>query len=92
MAQQVIPIGKKILIKQKEAEKIFKNTTIMIPSTAQEKENVGTVVGVGQTVDEIAVGDTVQYTDHCLPVPMKHNNEDHLLIQEGDIFAILRDV
>ena len=53
---------------------------------------VGTVVGVGQTVDEIAVGDTVQYTDHCLPVPMKHNNEDHLLIQEGDIFAILRDV
>tara|TARA_R110000796_G_scaffold46369_2_gene112061 strand:+ start:4803 stop:5081 length:279 start_codon:yes stop_codon:yes gene_type:complete len=92
MAQQVIPIGKKILIKQKEAEKFFKNTTIMIPSTAQEKENIGTVVGVGQTVDEIVVGDTVQYTDHCLPVPMKHNNEDHLLIQEGDIFAILRDV
>ena len=92
MAQQVIPIGKKILIKQKEAEQYFKNTTIMIPSSAQEQENIGTVVGVGQTVSEIKVGDVVQYTDNCLPVPMKHDETEHLLIQEGDIFAILRDV
>ena len=38
MPQQVIPIGKKILIKQKEAEQYFKNTTIMIPTSAQEQE------------------------------------------------------
>jgi len=92
MAQQVIPIGKKVLIKQKEAEQYFKNTTIMIPTSSQEQENIGTVVGVGQTVSEIQVGDVVQYTDHCLPVPMRHDEAEHLLIQEGDIFAILRDV
>ena len=92
MAQQIIPVGKKVLILQKEAEKFFKNTNIIIPDKAQERENVGTVIGVGASVSEIKVGDKVQYTDHCLPVPMKHNNIEHLLIQEGDIFAILVDV
>ena len=92
MAQQVIPVGKKILIKQKEAEKFFKNTNIMIPDGAQERDNVGKVVGVGASVEEIKVGDMVQYTDHCLPVPMKHDEVEHLLIQEGDVFAILVDV
>ena len=92
MAQQIIPVGKKILIKQKAAEKFFKNTNIMIPDGAQERENVGTVVGVGASVLEIKVGDMVQYTDHCLPVSMKHNDQEHLLIQEGDVFAILVNV
>ena len=92
MAQQIIPVGKKILIKQKEAEKFCKNTNIMIPDGAQERDNVGKVVGVGASVEEIKVGDMVQYTDHCLPVPMKHDEVEHLLIQEGDVFAILVDV
>jgi co-chaperonin GroES (HSP10) len=92
MAQQVIPVGKKLLLKQKESEKYFKNTDIIIPASAQTKENIGTIVGVGRGVEEIKIGDMVQYTEHCLPVPMKHNNEEHLLIQEGDVFAILVDV
>jgi co-chaperonin GroES (HSP10) len=92
MAQQIIPVGKKILIKQKESEKFFKNTNIIIPDGAQERENVGTVIGVGASVSEIKIGDVVQYTDHCLPVPMKHNDQEHLLIQEGDVFAILVNV
>ena len=75
MAQQIIPVGKKILIKQKESEKFFKNTNIIIPDGAQERENVGTVIGVGASVSEIKIGDVVQYTDHCLPVPMKHNDQ-----------------
>ena len=77
MAQQIIPVGKKILIHQKEAEKFFKNTNIIIPDKAQERENVGTVIGVGASVSEIKVGD---------------KDIEHLLIQEGDIFAILVDV
>jgi co-chaperonin GroES (HSP10) len=92
MTQQIIPVGKKILIKQKEAEKYFANTNIIIPDGSQKKENVGTVIGVGLTVTEIKVGDVVQYTEHCLPVSMKHNDQEHLLIQEGDIFAILINV
>ena len=36
MTQQVIPIGKKLLIKQKKAETFYKNTSIIIPEAAQK--------------------------------------------------------
>ena len=91
MAQQVIPVGKKLLIKQKKAETMTKSGFI-IPEMAVKKECIGTVVGIGQSVEEIKMGDVIQYTEHCLPTAMKHNQEEHLLIQEGDVFAILVEV
>ena len=92
MAQKIIPVGKKILIKQKEAEKFYKNTAIVIPDIARKKEYKGVVVGVGRSVEDIKIGDIVQYTEHCLPTTMLHNDEEHLLINEGDVFAIIEDV
>ena len=91
MAQQVIPVGKKILIKQKTAATKTKSG-LYLPEVAQKKEYKGTVVGIGQSVEEINIGDVVQYTEHCLPTRMQHEGEEHLLIQEGDVFAILFDV
>tara|TARA_R110002072_G_scaffold42644_2_gene120360 strand:+ start:5084 stop:5368 length:285 start_codon:yes stop_codon:yes gene_type:complete len=91
MAQQVIPVGKKILIKQKKAATKTKSG-LYLPEVAQKKEYKGTVVGIGQSVEEIKMGDVVQYTEHCLPTRMQHEGEEHLLIQEGDVFAILVDV
>jgi len=88
MGQQVIPIGKKILIKQKKAITKTKSG-LYLPETAQKNEYKGTVMGIGQSVQEIKIGDVVQYTEHCLPTRMQHNDEEHLLIQEGDVFAIL---
>jgi co-chaperonin GroES (HSP10) len=87
MIQQVIPVGKKLLIKQKKAEAFFKNTNIIIPDTMLKVENKGTVVAVGEGVTEIKIGDMVQYSDHCLPTTMLHDDEDHLLIHEGDVYA-----
>ena len=92
MAQKIIPVGKKILIKQKEAEKFYKNTVIVIPDAARKKEYKGIVVGVGRSVEDIKFGDVVQYTAHCLPTTMLNNDEDHLLINEGYVFAIIEDV
>jgi|TARA_R110000796_G_scaffold190867_2_gene307623 chaperonin GroES len=91
MGQQVIPVGKKILIKQKKA-KTKTASGLFLPEIAQKKEYKGLVMGIGKAVEEIKVGDVVQYTEHCLPTTMPHNGEDHLLIQEGDVFAILVDV
>jgi|TARA_R110000823_G_scaffold65221_2_gene153113 chaperonin GroES len=91
MKQQVIPVGKKLLIKQKKAE-TKTASGLYLPEIAQKKEYKGTVVGIGKSVEEIKVGDVVQYTEHCLPTTMQHDGEDHLLIQEGDVFAILVDV
>ena len=92
MSQKVIPVGAKLLIKQKEAEKYFTGTEIIIPDTARKKEYKGIVVGVGKSVTEINIGDMVQYSDHCLPTTMMHDNEEHLLINEGDVFAIIKNV
>jgi len=91
MTQQVIPVGKKILIKQKKAATKTKSG-LYLPEAAQKKEYKGTVVGLGQSVEEIKMGDVVQYTEHCLPTRMQHDGEEHLLIQEGDVFAILVDI
>ncbi|MCH9716240.1 MAG: hypothetical protein K0U52_04045 [Gammaproteobacteria bacterium] len=92
MSQKVIPVGAKLLIRQKEAEKYFAGTEIIIPDTARKKEYKGIVVGVGKSVTEINIGDVVQYSDHCLPTTMMHDNEEHLLINEGDVFAIIKNV
>ena len=92
MSQKVIPVGAKLLIKQKEAETYFAGTEIIIHDTARKKEYKGIVVGVGKSVTEINIGDVVQYSDHCLPTTMMHDNEEHLLINEGDVFAIIKNV
>ena len=92
MSQKVIPVGAKLLIKQKEADKYFAGTEIIIPDTARKKEYKGIVVGVGKSITEINIGDVVQYSDHCLPTTMMHDNEEHLLINEGDVFAIIKNV
>tara|TARA_Y100000361_G_scaffold138427_1_gene140607 strand:- start:613 stop:888 length:276 start_codon:yes stop_codon:yes gene_type:complete len=89
MKQVVIPVGKKLLIKQKLAE-TKTASGIIIPEIAQKKEYKGTVVGVGAEVKEIKVGDVVQYADYAMPTPMEHDGEEHLLVQSGDVFAIIR--
>ena len=88
MAQKVIPVGKKLLLKPKKQEEVSKGG-IFIPEIARKVEYKGTVIGKGKDVSEMEIGDMVQYTDHCLPTPMMHDGIEHLLIQEGDVYAIL---
>ncbi|BCV01337.1 MAG: hypothetical protein CM15mV42_0120 [uncultured marine virus] len=88
---KVIPVGRKILIKPLEAEKFFKGTTILIPESQQKREAKGIVAGVGEAVGQIKDGDLVQYSDNAALVPMSHNGEEHFLINEGDVFAVLVD-
>ena len=89
MKQVVIPVGRKLLIKQKLAE-TKTASVIIIREIALKKEYKGTVVGVGAEVKEIKVGDVVQYADYAMPTPMEHDGEEHLLVQSGDVFAIIR--
>ena len=88
---KVIPVGSKILVKPKEASQYFKGTTILIPESQREKEPIGQVIGVGESVQEIKVTDTIQYSNNASIVKMQHEGEEHYLINQGDVFAILRD-
>tara|TARA_R110002020_G_scaffold107192_2_gene249135 strand:+ start:23072 stop:23347 length:276 start_codon:yes stop_codon:yes gene_type:complete len=89
MKQVVIPVGKRILIKRKAS--VTKTASgIIIPEVAQKKEFKGTVVGIGAEVEEIKIGDEVQYADHAMPTKMEHEGVEHLLLNQGDVFAIIR--
>ena len=89
MSMTVIPVGKKLLLKKWKVE-TKTASGIIIPEIAQKKEFKGTVVGKGKDVHEIEVGDILQYAEHAMPTPMMHQNVEHLLVQEGDVFAIVR--
>tara|TARA_R100000935_G_scaffold11163_2_gene22320 strand:- start:2829 stop:3107 length:279 start_codon:yes stop_codon:yes gene_type:complete len=89
MTNQVVrPVGKKLLIKEIKAQSKTASG-IIIPEMAQKATYKGTVVGVGSSIEEISVGDIVQYAEHAMPTPMTHQGVEHLLVQEGDIFAIV---
>lgn len=90
MAEKIIPVGQKLLIKEiKAASKTASG--LIIPEIAQKITFRGEVIGVGNSVKEIKIGDIVQYAEHAMPTPMKHDGEEHLLLQAGDVYAIIRD-
>ena len=66
-------------------------TNINIPDSAKQKEYKAYVVGVGTEVNEINEGDLIQYAEYCVPTEMKHEGVMHLLINVGDIHAILKE-
>lgn len=87
--QVVVPVGMKLLIKEIKPENKTKSG-LYIPDVALNKTFQGKVVGRGDEVTEIQIGDVVQYADHAMPTPMQHHNEEHLLLQVGDVYAIIR--
>ena len=63
---------------------------LYLPEQFSKQTFQGTVVGRGDEVTSIEIGDTVQYADHAMPTPMQHNGVEHLLLQLGDVYAIIR--
>ncbi|MDI9358477.1 MAG: co-chaperone GroES [Phycisphaerales bacterium] len=65
---------------------------IIIPDTAKEKPQKGTVVAVGEgKKDEpitVKVGDTVLYGKYS-GTELQYEGEDYLIMRESDILAIL---
>jgi len=87
--QTIVPVGKRILILEKDPEEFYPGTKIVIPATAREKTHQGYVVGVGKEVTEVEVGDLIQYASYATPVEMKHKGQTHLLISQGDVLAVV---
>lgn len=81
----------KVLVRPKPAETVTAGG-IIIPDTAKEKPQQGTVVAVGNnTKDEIAVvkvGDEVLYGKFS-GTEIKLENENYLIMKESDLFGII---
>ena len=87
----VRPLADRVIVKQIAAESVTKSG-IIIPDTAQEKPNQGTVVAVGAgKPDEpltVSVGDSIIYGKYA-GTPFQIDGTEYLIMRESDIFAII---
>ena len=88
---KIKPLADRVLIEPAKAE----TTTvsgIIIPDTAQEKPQKGTIVAIGSgKKDEpmtVKVGDTVLYGKYS-GTELKLEGKDFLIMREADILAII---
>ncbi len=85
------PINDRVVVKPAPAETKTAGG-IIIPETAQEKPQRGTVVAVGPGKEGIALtvkeGDVVLYGKYA-GQEIKHQGEDFLIMREDDILVIL---
>lgn len=93
---KIRPLGEKVLIKRLEAEEMTKGG-IVLPDTAKEKPQRGTVValGDGKLLDDgtrakfqIAEGDTVIFSSYAGST-IKYGGQEYLLMDESDVLAIV---
>ncbi|UNZ00182.1 co-chaperone GroES [Zhouia spongiae] len=85
------PLADRVLIEPLAAETTT-SSGIIIPDTAKEKPQKGTVVAAGPgTKDEpltVKVGDTVLYGKYA-GTELKLDGNDYLMMRESDILAIV---
>jgi len=88
---KIKPLGKKVLLKDKALAKCFKGTSIIIPESVKSKEYIAKVISIGKSVEHVQCGDMIKYAKHIQTIEIEHNGEDHFLIDEKDIHAIIED-
>ena len=85
------PINDRVVVKPAPAEEKTKGG-IIIPDTAKEKPQRGTIVAVGPGKDDVKMtvkkGDTVLYGKYA-GQELHHKGEDLLIMREDDILVIL---
>lgn len=91
MAVNVKPLADRVLVEPAAAEETTASG-IIIPDTAKEKPQRGTVVAVGDgKKDEpltVKSGDTVLYGKYA-GTEINVEGNDYLIMRESDIFAIV---
>jgi chaperonin GroES len=88
----ITPLADRVIIRQAEAETTTASG-IIIPDTAQEKPQKGSVIAVGKGTKDnpitVKAGDTVLYGKYA-GTELKHEEEDYLIMKESDILAIIK--
>ena len=96
MGLNLRPLGDRLVIEPNDDEAQTSPGGIIIPDTAKEKPQKGTIVaaGPGRTTDEgkvielpVKVGDVVIYSKYA-GTEYSENGTDYLIVRESDILAI----
>lgn len=89
------PLGDKVVIKKID-EKAVTSTGIVLPTSSQDKSQQAEVVAVGnggivdgkEVVMEVAVGDTVIYSEFA-GTKVKIEGVEYIILRQNDILAIV---
>jgi chaperonin GroES len=85
------PLADRVLVEPAAAE-TKTSSGIIIPDTAKEKPQRGTVVAVGNGTKDnpitVSVGDQVLYGKYA-GTELQHEGVDYLIMKESDILAIV---
>ena len=88
----ITPLADRVLIQQAEAETTTASG-IIIPDTAQEKPQKGTVIAVGKGTKDnpitVKAGDNILYGKYA-GTELKYNGSDYMIMKESDILAIIK--
>ena len=85
---KIKPMGERILVKIQEGEEKTASG-IIIPQTAQEKTQEGTVIAVGDDESvKVKVKDRIMY-DKYAGAPLKIDGVEHLFLKMSDVLAII---
>jgi len=89
---KVIPMSNRLLIKQDPKIEKIKNGLIYLPESEQHQPPTGYVIATGPKCEQVKEGDYVQWPMEVQSTAFIHNNEEHIVIPENGIIAILVDV
>jgi chaperonin GroES len=90
------PLGDRLLVKPKPSEEKTKSG-IVLPDSAKEKPQEGEVIATGPGIKdekgkvvpmEVKKGDVVLYSKYS-GTEVKIDGEEHLIIKESDVLAIV---
>jgi len=88
---KIKPLADRVLVEPAAAEEKTSGG-IIIPDTAKEKPQKGTVVAVGAGTKDnpitVKVGDKVLYGKYA-GTELSYDGSDYLIMRESDIFAII---
>jgi chaperonin GroES len=96
MATSLKPLGDRVIVKAREKEEMTKSG-IVLPDTASEKPQEGSVlsVGPGRVLDngkriemDVKAGDKVLFAKYA-GTEVKLDGEDYLVIREADLLAVI---
>ena len=96
MATSLKPLGDRVIVKAREKEEMTKSG-IVLPDTASEKPQEGSVlaVGPGRILDngkrvemDVKTGDKVLFAKYA-GTEVKLDGEDYLVIREADLLAVV---
>ena len=88
----ITPLADRVIIQQAEAETTTASG-IIIPDTAQEKPQEGTVIAVGKGTKDnpmtVKIGNKILYGKYA-GTELKYNGSDYMIMKESDILAIIK--